>query len=163
MALADDKPHFSLHTYMGYFRQPDATKPAGYVRHLYRKDLVHAVARFRLYSHNLLICTKGWEEPRIPRKNRKCPCCDLDRDDEKHVFFCPDEACMLLRRQYEDILDPVIGTNDAWMRKLMNPAGAERWQRLAHFLLCFTYQRERMAREPVQRALPANIRLPDEL
>ena len=117
-----------------------------------------------MFSHRLHICTDGWGSARVARHERVCSCCAGDRDDEKHVLFCPDPANVRLRRDFQDVMAPSRrGYGDDWMRGVMNPRSADGWQRLAQFLLTFMFHRERAARGPQQQAQRPVVNLPDEL
>ena len=56
------------------------------------KNIKHKIGlcRFRVSSHNLMIEKGRHFRPKIERQERKCPCCELNVEDECHFLTeCP--------------------------------------------------------------------------
>ncbi len=104
--------------------------------HLHRPEQVHAVARFRMGAHSLAI--ECGRHAGVPRQQRLCPCCGLQREDEWHLWCeCPMYAAV--RRAHADLFVQGAEGGDDAMRACMNGTTGEHWRGVADFLLkCYS-------------------------
>jgi hypothetical protein len=135
---------FKLLKYERWFTRHDAHDPAkkhvrsGFTYCLHRYHHIRTVARFMLGVHWLN--TEKLRTQGIPRSQRLCPCCSLDREDELHVFMCP--AYQEVRPFFPAILGiyhALYQSNDVdkTLREAMAALQGSEWTQLADFL-CIT-------------------------
>ena len=83
--------NFKLVTYSAWFAPHEGWEASkAFTSFLNNKVDIANVARMRMGSHNLNIETQRWGG-KVPRAQRLCTCCDMDKvEDEKHFLLeCP--------------------------------------------------------------------------
>ena len=151
---------FKLKKYLRWFSKgADTDLKDRFMYHLVDKDLVQAMARFRMGVHwlNSECMRKGADGRMVARSDRVCPCCSSGaREDEMHILECPHYQDIRLRYSglFPVVEDGVVVWDDDCMNKLMNGDGSRRfWNRLASFLLACKRSRAKV----VASNTPADI------
>jgi hypothetical protein len=152
-----DHVDFKLKTYLKWFEPgADVTGKQRFTYHLFDKDQVHAMARFRMGVHwmNSECMRKGADGRPVLRSARLCPCCTSGaREDEMHVFECP--FYQDIRVRYQQLFptgqEDVALWDDSHMKSAVNGNGTRSfWNKLANFLLaCQRKRKNFLAGQPV--------------
>lgn len=135
-----DRKGFKKTTYVSWFQDLNRDKHETFWYCLNRRDLISAIARFRMGSHNLNIETDRWNG--VSRNLRLCKLCDLNcREDEFHlVSECPfyDEIRLQYNLPFDDLSIGQsafkIFMNGQWRKKSSEFSAPHFWNVLAGFL-----------------------------
>jgi hypothetical protein len=146
---------FKLLKYKQWFMPDGGTTTAethnrsGFAYHLHCYHHIRTVARFILGVHWLN--TEKMRAQGMPRSQRLCPCCVLDREDEMHVLMCP--AYQKARSKFPVLLgvyhDLHQSTDvDKVMRDFVAGLEGHEWKQLADFLCITISIREKFITPP---------------